>query len=67
MPRNKPFAHATAGQPIPYRQSRTGLTFREVYQMIYHRRCKRRRGVLGKCHEIKAAMYAAYLHESPAG
>jgi len=31
--------------------------------MIYHRRWKRRRGVLGYWHELKQKLYAEYLRE----
>ena len=47
--------------PLSYSQFRTGLTFGEVYHMIYGRKWKRRRGVLGKWREIKLAMYCEYL------
>lgn len=46
---------------VPYSEFRTGLTYREVYHMIFGRRWKRRHGVLGKWREIKQAMYAQYL------
>lgn len=47
---------------IPYRDFRTGLTFADVYRIIYSRRWKRRHGVLGAWREIKLAMYREYLH-----
>ncbi len=47
--------------PIPYAAFRTGLTFHDVYHLIYSRKWKRRRGVLGKWREIKKRMYAEYL------
>lgn len=40
-----------------YRAFRTGLTFRDVYHLIYGRRWKRRNGVLGYWHELKLAMW----------
>lgn len=46
---------------IPYSEFRTGLTYREVYYVIWGRRWKRRHGVLGKWRELKQAMYAEYL------
>lgn len=49
--------------PVPYEAFRTGLTFNDVYHMIYSRRWKRRRGVLGKWREIKQKMYAEYLFQ----
>jgi hypothetical protein len=47
--------------PLSYADFRTGLTYREVYYMIWGRQYKRRHGVLGKWREIKLAMYHAYL------
>ena len=52
-----------ARRKVSYAEFRTGLTFREVYHMIYGRRWKRRHGVLGKWRELKQAMYAQYLAE----
>ncbi|MGH8011558.1 MAG: hypothetical protein ACREQ4_03525 [Candidatus Binataceae bacterium] len=46
---------------IPYAEFRTGLTYYEVYHMIWGRKHKRRHGVLGKWREVKLAMYAQYL------
>jgi hypothetical protein len=46
---------------LPYAEFRTGLTFREVYHMIWNRPWKRRHGVLGKWREIKQAMYQQYV------
>jgi hypothetical protein len=48
---------------LSYEEFRTGLTYREVYEMIRSRRWRRRRGVLGKWREIKLAMYARYIEE----
>ena len=48
---------------LPYKKFRTGLTYREVYHMIYQRRWKRRHGVLGFWHELKLRMYDEYLNE----
>lgn len=50
-------------QPVPYEQFRTGLTYREVYHLIYGRKWKRRHGVLGYWHELKQAMYRQYLND----
>lgn len=47
--------------PLMYAQFRTGLTYADVYYMIYTRPHKRRRGVLGYWHQLKKAMYAEYL------
>ena len=49
------------GEPVPYTRFRTGLTYKDVYHMIYTRKYKRRRGVLGFWHELKQKMYADYL------
>lgn len=54
-------------EPVPYKQFRTGLTYLEVYHLIYHRQWKRRRGVLGKWYEIKQAMYQDYLSQFGGG
>lgn len=48
---------------LDYAQFRTGLTFSDVYYMIYSRQYKRRRGVLGKWREIKLKMYSEYSAE----
>lgn len=48
--------------PLAYNEFRTGLTFAEVYYMIYNRPHKRRHGVLGKWREIKLAGYEKYLN-----
>lgn len=45
---------------LSYDDFRTGLTYREVYHLIWDRRWKRRRGVLGAWREIKLGMYAEY-------
>jgi len=52
---------------VSYSEFRTGLTFREVYHMIWGRRWKRRNGVLGKWREIKLAMYREYLNDLGVG
>ena len=51
---------------LSYSQFRTGLTYRDVYHMIFHRKWKRRAGVLGKWRELKQAMYAEYLNSMDA-
>lgn len=50
-----------ADAPMEYQDFRTGLTFGEVYHLIFHRRYKRRRAVLGYWHELKQKMYQEYL------
>ena len=52
-------------RPLSYTDFRTGLSYGEVYRMIWSRRWKRRHGVLGKWREIKQAMYRRYLDEHP--
>lgn len=52
---------AASDQPVTYEAFRTGLTFSDVYRMLWERRWKRRRTVLGKWREIKQDMYAEYL------
>jgi hypothetical protein len=53
--------------PIPYHKFRTGYTFADVYHMIYNRKHKRRRGVLGYWRELKLAMYDEYVEKLKAG
>jgi hypothetical protein len=48
------------GALIPYDSFRTGLTFRDVYMMLWDRKYKRRRTVLGFWHQLKQQMYAQY-------
>lgn len=50
-------------KPLSYDKFRTGYTYAEVYNMIWNRQWKRRRGVLGFWRELKLQMYAQYLHE----
>ena len=50
-------------EPLNYKDFRTGLSFAEVYYMIWSRKWKRRKGVLGKWRQIKQAMYQHYLEE----
>lgn len=52
---------AASPEPVTYEAFRTGLTFRAVYHLIYNRRWKRRRGVLGFWRQLKREMYAEYL------
>lgn len=47
--------------PIPYAEFRTGLTFRDVYHMIWQRQWKRRNGVLGYWRQLKLELYNEYL------
>ena len=42
---------------MSYQQFRTGLTYRDVYRMLFDRKFKRRRTVLGKWHQIKLEMW----------
>ena len=48
---------------VSYKDFRTGLTYREVYHLIFGRKWKRRAGVLGKWRELKLAMYREYLND----
>lgn len=48
-------------EPIPYEDFRTGLTFEEVYYMLWNHPHKTRHTVLGKWRQIKLEMYAEYL------
>lgn len=50
-------------EPVPYEEYGTGLTFTDVYHMIWNRRWKRRNGVLGAWREIKRKMYREYLEK----
>jgi len=51
---------------IPYDQFRTGLTYRDVYHMLWDRKWKRRHTVLGFWHQLKQQLYAAYVEETQA-
>lgn len=46
---------------MSYRDFRTGLTYRDVYHMLWDRPYKRRRTVLGFWHQLKQQMYQQYL------
>jgi protein-arginine kinase activator protein McsA len=48
---------------INYQDFRTGMTFEEVYYIIYNRKHKRRHGVLGKWREIKIEMFNQHMKE----
>lgn len=50
-------------EPITYEEFRTGLTYGQVYALIYQRRYKRRHGVLGAWREIKQYMYREYVEQ----
>ena len=50
-----------AKPPLEYDRFRTGLTYADVYYLIYNRPHKRRNGVLGAWREIKLKMYDRYL------
>ena len=52
-----------APAPLEYHEFRTGLTYADVYHLIYGRRWKRRRGVLGYWRELKQKLYAEYLRQ----
>ena len=64
LERSRSHSASRARAAIAYDQFRTGLTFRDVYYMLWERNRKRRHTVLGKWREIKLAMYEQYLHES---
>jgi hypothetical protein len=49
------------GAVVPYERFRTGLTYHDVYMMLWDRQRKGRHIVLGKWMEIKREMYAEYL------
>lgn len=51
-------------EQVSYQQFRTGLTYHDVYHLIYGRKWKRRHGVLGYWRELKQRMYIEYLVES---
>lgn len=44
-----------------YGAFRTGLTFKDVYHMIWNRPHKRRHGVLGAWRELKRSMWREHL------
>lgn len=46
---------------LTYEQFRSGLTFRQAYEMIWDRKYKRRHGVLGFMRQHKQQMYQEYL------
>lgn len=48
---------------LDYDAFRTGLTYAEVYMLIYTRAHKRRHGVLGYWHELKGKMFAEHVAE----
>jgi len=52
--------YAQLDKELEYNDFRTGLTYAEVYYMIYNRPHKTRHGVLGKWREIKIKMYEEY-------
>lgn len=45
---------------MTYDQFRTGLTFRDVYRMLWTRKYKRRRGVLGYWRQLKLEMWEEF-------
>lgn len=48
-------------EPVSYDEFRTGLSYGEVYYLIWSRPYKRRHGVLGKWRELKKQMYEEYI------
>lgn len=46
---------------MTYAEFRTGLTYRDVYGMLWDRKYKRRRTVLGKWRQIKLEMWDEFL------
>lgn len=52
---------------MEYTEFRTGLTYGDVYHLIYNRPYKRRNGVLGYWRELKQKMYAEYLRQFYSG
>jgi hypothetical protein len=48
-------------RPMKYEAFRAGYTYYDVYYMVYARKYKRRRGVLGFWRQLKLQMYAEYL------
>jgi len=46
---------------ITYDDFRTGFTYYDIYHMIFNRQYKRRKGVLGKWHELKLEMWNEHL------
>lgn len=51
----------TRQTPIPYDEFRTGLTYHDVYHMLWHRKHKRRHTVLGYWRQLKLELYDRYL------
>ena len=51
---------ACSGCGLTYARFRTGLTYRQVYHLIFDRKHKRRRGVLGYWHQLKREMWAEH-------
>lgn len=54
-------ANGSSNRVLNYSEFRTGLTFREVWEMLVDRKYRRRNGVLGKWYELKQAMYRDYI------
>lgn len=42
---------------VKYGDFRTGFSFRDVYHMVFDRKYKRRRGVLGAWHQLKRELW----------
>lgn len=52
---------------MSYDAFRTGLTYRDVYRMLWDRRFKRRNTVLGFWHQIKVEMYEEFCRREASG
>jgi len=46
---------------LHYNNFKTGFTFYDIYYIIYHRKFKRRSGVLGYWHEMKIKMWNQHI------
>jgi hypothetical protein len=47
---------------LEYSKFRTGLTYYDVYYLVWGRKHKRRNTVLGYWHELKQKMYTHYIN-----
>jgi hypothetical protein len=50
-------------EPVSYADFRTGFNFGQVYHMIFQRKWKRRKGVLGYWNELKKKLYRQYVSD----
>ena len=48
---------------LAYSEFRTGLTFRDVYTMLWSRKRKTRHTVLGKWREIKIGLFDEHINQ----